>query len=71
MKQYFNTAIDSVQYAKTQFLDTFVKEETLRAPMQDFVNAQAQFAREVVKVSAAMFDTLSTYDVSKLYKKAA
>jgi len=70
MKQYFNSAIDSVQYAKTQFLDTFVKEESLRAPMQDFVNAQAQFAREVVNAASSLVDAFTAYDFSKIYKKA-
>jgi hypothetical protein len=71
MKTYFNTAIDSVQYIKTQFLNTFVKEEAFREPMQEFVNAQAQFARQVAGAGCDMFDALTNYDFSKLYKPAA
>lgn len=71
MKIYFNTAIDSIQSAKTIFLDTFVKEEAFRAPMQEFVNAQAQFARTVAGAGCDMFDAITKYDFSKIYKPAA
>jgi len=62
MKSYLNTAIDSVQYAKTQFLNTFVKEELFREPLQQFVNAQAQFARQMVSASDEFVEKASKYD---------
>lgn len=68
MKNYFNTAIDSVQYIKTQFLNTFVKEEAFREPMQAFVNAQAQFARQVSGAAVDMFDAATSYDYTKALK---
>jgi len=68
MKTYFNTAIDSVQYVKTQFLNTFVKDEAFREPMQSFVDAQAQFARQVSGAAVDMFDAFSTYDFAKAFK---
>lgn len=46
---YANTAIDSIQNAKTTFLTTFVKDEAFRKPAQDFVSAQTVFAKSVVK----------------------
>lgn len=63
MKSYLNTAIDSVQYAKTQFLNTFVKEELFREPLQQFVNAQAQFARQMVSASDEFVEAASKYDL--------
>lgn len=65
MHTYISTAIDSVQYAKTQFLNTFVKEESIRKPLQDFVNAQALFARNMVNVSNELFQAATTFDISK------
>jgi len=70
MNTYLNTAIDSVQYAKTQFLNTFVKEEMLRAPLQQFVNAQAQFARQSVSAAEEMIDVASKFDFFGAFEKA-
>ena len=70
MKQYLNTAIDSVQYAKTQFLNTFVNEEVIREPLQLFVNAQAQFARQMVHASDVFIDSATKYDFAGAFEKA-
>jgi hypothetical protein len=70
MKQYLNTAIDSVQYAKTQFLNTFVNEEIIREPLQLFVDAQAQFARQMVHASDVFIDSATKYDFAGAFEKA-
>jgi hypothetical protein len=70
MKQYLNTAIDSVQYAKTQFLNTFVNEEVIREPLQLFVDAQAQFARQMVHASDVFIDSATKYDFAGAFEKA-
>jgi hypothetical protein len=68
MQTYIHTAIDSIQYAKTQFLNTFVKEETVREPLQAFVNAQALFARNLVSTSSDLIDAMTKLDYTKLLK---
>jgi hypothetical protein len=70
MKQYLNTAIDSVQYAKTQFLNTFVNEEVIREPLQLFVDAQAQFARQMVHASDVFIESATKYDFAGAFEKA-
>jgi len=70
MKAYLNTAIDSVQYAKTQFLTTFVNEETTREPLLLFVDAQAQFARQMVHASDIFVESATKYDYSGAFEKA-
>ena len=70
MKAYLNTAIDSVQYAKTQFLNTFVNEEIIREPLQLFVDAQAQFARQMVHASDVFIDSATKYDFAGALEKA-
>jgi hypothetical protein len=70
MKAYLNTAIDSIQYAKTQFLNTFVNEEVIREPLQLFVDAQAQFARQMVHASDVFIDSATKYDFAGAFEKA-
>lgn len=40
MLQYVNSFIDTVQGAKTQFVKTFVQDESLAKPIQAFVDQQ-------------------------------
>lgn len=70
MVDFITTAIDSVQYAKTQFLNTFVKEEMIREPLQRFVNAQAQFARQTVQATNEFVDAASKFDIAGSMQKA-
>lgn len=69
MHAFASTAIDSIQYAKTQFLNTFVPNETLRAPLQDWVNAQALFARQSINSAEKLFEEISKMDFVKEFNK--
>lgn len=69
MHAFASTAIDSIQSAKTQFLNTFVTNEALRAPMQDFVNAQTAFARQTVESLEKIFEQVTKPDFFKTAKK--
>jgi len=62
MYAFASTAIDSIQSAKTQFLNTFVTNEDLRTPMQDFVNAQTIFARQAFAATEKMVEQLTKVD---------
>jgi hypothetical protein len=42
-------AIDSIQDAKINFLKQTVKEDSLKKPLVDFVEAQRVFTKQVVK----------------------
>jgi hypothetical protein len=46
---YANMAIDSIQDAKINFLKQNVKEESLKKPLVDFVEAQRVFTKQVAK----------------------
>ena len=50
-KFYANQAIDTIQNAKTAVLSKVVTDEKFRSPLQAFVDAQTNFAKEVVRVS--------------------
>lgn len=55
MLSYANSFIDTVQGAKTQFLNTVVTEKSVREPLQAFVNAQTNFAKEIAKISDSIY----------------
>ena len=50
-KFYANQAIDTIQNAKTAVLSKVVTDEKFRSPLQSFVDAQTNFAKEVVRVT--------------------
>ena len=44
-----NMFIDSIQNAKKTFVDTWIKDQALAAPMHAFIKAQTEFAKEAMK----------------------
>ena len=67
MLSYANSFIDTVQGVKTQFLNTVVTEKSVREPLQAFVNAQTNFAKEIAKIS----DSIYTQTVAQVEKFTA
>ena len=71
MLQNINTAIDSFQGAKTQFVKTFVKNEELAKPLNTFVDAQTSYAKAVAVEVNKFFTTLGmslyTFDAKKAF----
>lgn len=68
MLSYINSAIDSIQNAKTQFLSTFVKEKAIQEPMQAFVDAQTAFAKTTAKTANDVVNAISKIDYTQLAK---
>ena len=48
MLMYANMAIDAFQSNKTTWINTFIKDESLKAPLQEFVNSQTVYTKQVV-----------------------
>ena len=46
-----DTVIDTIQSAKKQFVTTFVTDKELQKPLFAFVDAQTDFAKQVVKTN--------------------
>ena len=73
MLQNINTAIDSCQGAKTQFVKTFVKNEELAKPLNTFIEAQTLYAKAVAVEVNKFFTTLGmsayTFDAKKAFSK--
>ena len=67
MLSYANSFIDTVQGAKTQFINAVIIEKSAREPFQAFVDAQTSFAKEMAKIS----DTVYNQTVAQVEKFTA
>jgi hypothetical protein len=71
MLQNINTAIDSFQGAKKQFVKTFVTNEELAKPLNTFVDAQTSYAKAVAVEVNKFFTTVGmsayTFDAKKAF----
>ena len=54
MLTYANMAIDAIQAGKTSWINTFVQDEKLKTPLQNFVDTQTEYTKQIAK---------STWDV--------
>ena len=63
MLNNINTSIDAFQGVKTKFVETYVKNEELKKPLNTFIDAQTSFAKSVAKSYNDFFTTmgLATY----------
>lgn len=53
---YTNLFVDTVQNAKNQFLDTFVPDEKVKAPLKEFVEAQRTFTKQINRSADEIFN---------------
>ena len=49
MLMYANMAIDAIQSGKTAWLNQYVQDESVRKPLQHFVDAQTEFTKQIAK----------------------
>ena len=73
MLNNINTSIDTFQSVKTKFVETYVKNEELKKPLNTFIAAQSSFAKNVAKSYSDFFSTLGmaayTFDAKKAFAK--
>ena len=73
MLNNINTSIDTFQSVKTKFVETYVKNEELKKPLNTFIAAQTSFAKDVAKSYNDFFTTLGmaayTFDAKKAFAK--
>ena len=53
---FMNQFVDTVQDAKNDFLDKFVWDEKVKAPMKQFVEAQRIFTKEINRSATEVID---------------
>ena len=73
MLNNINTAIDTFQDVKTKFVETCVKNEELKKPLNQFIAAQSSFAKIVAKATVDFYTTLGMsaymFDAKKAFAK--
>ena len=62
----YNTFIDTVQGGKKTFVNMFVTDEKVKAPLNAFVDAQTVFVKQIFK----SFEDLTAYTTGEMQKKA-
>jgi hypothetical protein len=71
MLSAINSAIDTFQGAKTQFVKTFVTNDELKKPLQSYIDAQTSFAKKVVAETNTFFTSVGlsmyTFDAKKAF----
>ena len=71
MLSAINTAIDSIQGAKTQFVKTFAPNEEIAKPLNTYINAQTSFAKKVAQEANTFFTTVGfaayNFDAKKAF----
>lgn len=70
MLMYANMAIDAIQNAKTNWLNTFVKDESVKTPIQNFVDAQTAFTKQVAKTTWEVTGAAAEATVDKMFTKS-
>ena len=58
MLKNINDAIDTFQDVKTKFVETYVKNEEIKKPLNQFISAQSSFAKIVAKAHVDFFTSL-------------
>lgn len=53
---FANQFVDNVQNAKNQFLDAFIWDEKIKAPMKQFVESQREFTKQVNRSAAEVIE---------------
>ena len=71
MLQHVNTFIDTVQGAKTTFVNTFVKDKDVAKSLQSYVDTQTAFVKTAAKttfdVSIKAAQEVAKFDVKKVF----
>jgi hypothetical protein len=68
MLMYANMAIDAIQSGKKNWVNSFVHEKTVAAPLNDFVEAQTVFTKQIAKTVWEATGAFADAIVSKSFK---
>ena len=65
-----NQMIDTIQGAKKQFVETFIKDATFKSELIKLIDAQALAAKTSVEASLAIATAFTKNATNAFYKKA-
>jgi hypothetical protein len=69
MLYFANMAIDAIQSGKTTWVNTFVKEESVRQPLQKFIDAQTTFTKQIAATWYDVSGSATKAIVDKVFAK--
>ena len=58
---FTNLFIDTVQNSKSFWVDTFIKEESIKKPLQDFISAQTIYTKEIFRTTVEYISKTMEY----------
>lgn len=56
---FVNLYIDTVQNTKSFWVDTLIKEESIRKPLQEFISAQTIYTKEVARTTVEYLSAIA------------
>lgn len=69
MLMYANMAIDAIQSGKTAWLNQFIQDTSVRQPLQQFVDAQTAFTKQIAKTWWDVTGEAANTAVEKFFTK--
>ncbi len=69
MLMYANMAIDAIQSGKTAWLNQYVQDDSVRKPLQHFVDAQTEFTKQIAKTFWEVTGSAMQATCSKVFTK--
>jgi hypothetical protein len=69
MLYFANMAIDAIQSSKTTWLQTYVKEDSVRHPLIKFVEAQTIFTKQIAETWYNTTGAATKAVVDKIFAK--
>jgi len=69
MLMYANMAIDAFQSGKTAWLNQYVHDKAIREPLQNFVDAQTAFTKQIAKTFWEVTGSAAEAACSKVFAK--
>ena len=67
MLMYANMAIDAIQSGKTAWLNQYVQDASVRKPLQQFVDAQTDFTKQIAKTCWEVTGSATQAAVGKVF----
>jgi hypothetical protein len=68
MLLYANMAIDAIQSSKTSWINQFIQDKSVKEPLQQFVDAQTAFTKQIAKTYWDVTGAAAETAVSKLFQ---
>lgn len=68
MLAYANMAIEAIQNGKKSWVSTYIQEKSIAQPMNDFVDSQTQFTKQIAKSYWESTGAFAESFVNKVFK---